>query len=131
MAKIDNDKMWASLLSNFENVEDAYLCSCIRKALKEQGLEYNPETECFENIKVKEEKPIPAYYVCVNNVERFSQGCIYESHIDDQGCEWITDDAGHSFIYGYYNHHFRPASQEETAEGLYNDIVSRMKKVED
>lgn len=55
---IDNDKMWASIISCLEEQGNYILLWAIRSALKDQGLQYNPETRQIEKM---EEKPLTEF----------------------------------------------------------------------
>lgn len=55
---IDNDRMWESIISCLEEQGNYIQLWAIRSALKDQGLQYNPETRQIEKM---EEKPLTEF----------------------------------------------------------------------
>ena len=113
MSKINNDMMWAAFRKELELFGKLHEIAAIDKALNAQGLEYNDGfIDMIKSAADKAELPFK-WYLCTQESEDFTEGKIYKVYEDDQGCEWITDDTGHSFIFGYCLNNFRLATDEE------------------
>ena len=61
---------------------------------------------------------------CIQDFEGFGKGKIYEVFSDDQECEWITDDNGHAWLYGYYTQCFKLVE-----EPTFDDFIQEGDKI--
>lgn len=123
--KIDNDKMWESLIRNSIGT-DLYVQ--LKKSFKEQGLQYNQETKKIESInddvflkKGNWYLKKGNWYICIKDVymngkkdlRAYTKGSLYKCLADDT----LPDDFGNDGHYwgedSQQEKYFRPATEEE------------------
>jgi len=118
MEKVNNDRMWASII---KHTTLSGIGKLVKKALKDQGLQYNQETKEIESINDDVFLEKGNWYVCIKDVymndnkdlKAYTKGSLYKCLADDT----LPDDFGNDCHYwGEGSHqetYFRPATPEE------------------
>ena len=131
---IDNDKMWASIISCLEEQGNYIQLWAIRSALKDQGLQYNSENRQIEEIDAPKFKiEAGKWYMCIfNYINPVSglllckRGEVYKALKDD----WINGEGGRFQNMSEHLEYFRPATPEEIYGNLYV-CVETWKSIDD